>query len=260
MFGKSCSLIGVLHLPPLPGARGFSGSVEAIVETALEEAAVYRAAGFDALKVENTHDVPYLRGIAHPETVAAMSVVCSAVKSEMGLPLGVQILAGANIEALSVALAASLDFIRVEGFVYAHIGDEGIHQACAGELIRKRYDLRSERILIFADIKKKHSSHAITSDISLAQTAIDAENFRADGVIVTGESTGRAADLADLRAVRDAVDISVLVGSGVTPENITSYAALADALIIGSCVKRDGDWRKPLEVERCERLVAAVRG
>ncbi len=85
------------------------------------------------------------------------------------MPIGVQLLAGANAEALGVALAADLDFIRVEGFVFAHVGDEGIHEACAGELVRRRFYLQAENIKIFADIKKKHSSHSITEDIRLAK-------------------------------------------------------------------------------------------
>ena len=47
----------------------------------------------------------------------------------------------------------------------------------------------------FTDIKKKHSSHAITADVSIAETGHAAEFFLSDGVIVTGVSTGTEADL-----------------------------------------------------------------
>ena len=40
------------------------------------------------------------------------------------------------------------------------------------------------------DLKLTHSSHYVTSDISLAETAKSAELFLSDGVIVTGTSTG----------------------------------------------------------------------
>ena len=127
--------------------------------------------------VENMHDVPYLKGYVYPETTATMTVVARALKYECQLPLGLQLLAGANMEALGAAVAADIDFIRVEGYVYAHIGDEGLHESCAAALIRKRANLHAERIKIFADVKKKHSSHAITADISLEDTARDAEFF-----------------------------------------------------------------------------------
>jgi uncharacterized protein len=258
MFGQDCALIGVIHLPPLPGAAGYGGNLDALISSSIAEAAIYKETGFDALIVENTHDAPYLKGIdVGPETTAAMTVICQALKQESKMPLGVQILAGANLEALAVALACQLEFIRVEGFVFAHVADEGIHDACAGKLIRQRFNLKADNIKIFADIKKKHSAHAITSDISIAETAKNAEYFKADGVIVTGISTGAAADVEDVRNVQDAVSIPVLIGSGVTAGNIKNYSAHADALIIGSDVKVNGQWQNELDRGRCQRIVAA---
>lgn len=148
MFGRKCSIIGVIHVPPLPGSASYGGSMEAILGTALSDAMSYKDGGVDALLVENMHDVPYLRGHVEPETTAAMAVVAHAIKYETVLPIGIQILAGANLEALGVAVASGLDFLRVEGYVYAHIGDEGFHQSCAAELIRRRAVLKAEHIKI----------------------------------------------------------------------------------------------------------------
>ena len=47
-----------------------------------------------------------------------------------------QILASNNKQAIAVALASGLQFVRVEGFVYGHVADEGYTDACAGELLR----------------------------------------------------------------------------------------------------------------------------
>lgn len=258
MFGKPCSLIGVIHLPPLPGAAGWDGNLNRLVDQALTEAALYMETGFDALIVENTHDTPYLKGEVGPETTASMTVICQRLRQEFKMPLGVQVLAGANIEALAIAAACDLEFIRVEGFVFAHIGDEGLHDACAGKLIRHRFNIKADKVKIFADIKKKHSSNAITSDISIAETANMAEYFRADGVIVTGMRTGVEADLNEVRSVKEATTLPVLIGSGVTWDNLASYAECSDALIIGSSVKVDGLWQNELDRDRCKRIVAAL--
>jgi membrane complex biogenesis BtpA family protein len=218
----------------------------------------YKDGGVDALLVENMHDVPYLRGHVEPETTAAMAVIAHAIKYETVLPVGIQILAGANLEALGVAVAAGLDFLRVEGYVYAHIGDEGWHQACAAELIRRRASLKAEHIKIFADIKKKHSAHAITHDVSLVETARTAEFFKADGVIVTGVATGHAPDEKEVRSVRAAVSAHVLAGSGVTPANIRQLAESCDALIVGSSAKFDGIWSNEVDPARVEKLIGAL--
>jgi membrane complex biogenesis BtpA family protein len=251
-------LIGMVHVGALPGTPASTQGLEALVTAALADAAIYRDAGFDAILVENMHDVPYLRNPG-PEIVAAMTRLCGAVRS-LGLPTGVQVLAGANREALAIALAADLAFVRVEGFVYAHIADEGLIEACAGDLLRYRRQIGATDIAVFADIKKKHCAHAITADVDCAETARTAEFFGADGVIVTGSRTGVAPVMDDLRAVRAAVAVPVLVGSGVSAANLPDLLPAADGFIVGSAAKAGGLWSNPVCRERAERLVRACRG
>ena len=100
-----------------------------------------------------------------------------------------QVLAGANIEAMAVAQAAGLDFIRAEGFAFAHVADEGFIQSSAAELLRYRRHIGAENVQVWTDIKKKHSSHAITADVDIGETAHAVEFMRGDAVIVTGMVT-----------------------------------------------------------------------
>jgi len=206
--------------------------------------------------IENMHDRPYLRGAVGPEIVAAMTAVGRELRREVGLPLGVQVLAGANHAALAVALACDACFVRVEGFVFAHVADEGLIEASAGALLRHRRALGAEHVRVFADVKKKHAAHALTADVDLADTARAAEFFLADGVVVTGTSTGRAADPADVRAVREAVSLPVAVGSGLTPDNVGDYDA--DVFVAGSSVKRGGVWSNALDSARVRALARAL--
>lgn len=258
MFIRKSSVIGVVHVLPLPGSAGYTGNMQEIVRTALTDASTYKNNGIDALIIENMHDVPYLNGFVEPETTAAMAILANLIKQETKLPLGIQILAAANIEALGVAVAASLDFIRVEGFVFAHVGDEGIHQASAPKLLRRRAALNAQGIKIFADIKKKHCAHAITADVSLVETARAAQFFQADGVIVSGAETGIAPPPQDVASVREATTASVLVGSGVTVENVNQFLPYADALIVGSSLKYDGLWSKPVDPGRVKELMRVI--
>jgi membrane complex biogenesis BtpA family protein len=215
-------------------------------------------AGFHGVMIENMHDRPYLKGAVGPATVAAFAVVGREVRRAVGLPLGVQVLAGANREALAVANACGAAYVRIEGFVFAHVADEGLIEGCAGELMRYRRSIGAEGVSVFADIKKKHAAHAITADVDLVETAHAAELFLADGLIVTGVATGRPAAPAEVRAVAEATGLPTLVGSGVTSANVADYAA-ADALIVGSSLKRGGVWSGPLEPTRAEDLARAFR-
>ena len=258
IFGVPRALIGVIHVAALPGTPAGRQSVAEIAETAAAEAGVYAAGGFHGLVMENTHDRPYMKGAVGPEISAAMAVIGAEVRRAVRLPLGVQVLAGANTACMAVAHACGAQFVRVEGFVFAHVADEGLMQSTAGELLRYRKAMGADGIRVFADIKKKHSAHAITADVDLAETAKAAEFFQADGVIVSGLATGLPTDPDEVRAVSKAVGIPTLVGSGVTPENLASLAS-ADALIVGSSVKEGGLWSNRLD-ERNVRAVAVAFG
>jgi hypothetical protein len=171
----------------------------------------------------------------------------------------VQILAGANREALAVALAAGLDFVRVEAFVFGHLADEGFMNADAGELLRYRRTIGAERVAILADIKKKHASHAVTADVDIVDTARAAAFFAADGVIVTGRSTGIPAEEDEVQRVRAATSLPVLVGSGVTVDNVARFLPLCDGVIVGSHFKADGRWDNPVYAPRVQAFMARVR-
>lgn len=252
-------LIGCIHVLPTPSTSGWAGFMNELVNRAETEARLYAEAGVDAILVENMHDVPYVRAPAHPGTVAAMAVVADRVKQTCKLPTGIQILAGANVEALSVAVAANLDFLRVEGFVFAHVGDEGLIQSCAGELLRQRSYLKAEGVRVYVDIKKKHSAHAITNDLTLSETARAAEFFHADGVIVTGETTGAPPKLETVEGLKDEVGIPVFIGSGITDTNLERFSSLTDGVIVGSYFKEQGHWKNPVDRTRVEKLVGLCR-
>lgn len=258
LFGHPRALIGMIHLGALPGTPLGRRTATEIARAAVAEARLYRNAGFDGLLIENMHDLPYLKRTVGPEITAAMTIAGLKVRDATDLPLGVQVLAGANREALAIAHACDANFIRAEGFAFAHVADEGLIEADAGELLRYRRAIGADSVRVFADIKKKHSAHALTADIDLAETARAAEFFLVDGVIVTGTSTGHAASTVDVRDVAGATHVPTLVGSGITPDNIQAYAD-ADAFIVGSWVKQDGHWSRPLDPARAEKLVRACQ-
>ena len=250
-----CALVGMVHLQPLPGSPGWAGSMTAVQDAALLDAEALLLGGCDALLVENMGDVPYLKAHVAPETVAAMAVVTAAVV-ELGLPTGVQVLAGANRQALGLAAATGARFIRAEAFAYGHVADEGWLEATAGELLRARRALGID-VAIWADVQKKHAAHAATGDLSLAGLAQGHAFCGADALILTGSATGVRTDPNDLLDARTA-GLPVVVGSGVSDLDASELGGLADALIVGSWLKHDGDWRRPVDIDRVRQLRAAL--
>nr|CAI5866336.1 unnamed protein product [Callosobruchus analis] len=211
--------------------------------------------------IENMHDVPYIQSKHFgPEITATMSRVCSEMRRIIpdSVPFGVQVLACGNKEALAVAKACAMNFVRVEGFVFSHIADEGFTNANAGEVLRYRKQMQADDILVFTDIKKKHSSHYITRDISLIETAKAAEYFLSDGLILTGSATGVPAEENDLQQLKGTTSLPILVGSGVTYDNIEKYLS-ADALIVGSYFKKGGKWWNEIDEDRVGNLMKKIK-
>jgi membrane complex biogenesis BtpA family protein len=256
LFAAPKPVIAMVHVGALPGTPAGGSELRAIEKQALHEARVFRNAGVHGLMLENMHDTPYLRGGVGPEIVASMAIIARAVKVAVGLPCGIQILAGANREAIAVAHAAGLDFIRAEGFAFAHVADEGIIESSAAELLRFRRLIGAERVQVWADVKKKHSSHAITADVGIGETAHAVEFMRGDAVIVTGTVTGKAPRRSDVLAVKKKTKLSVYLGSGVTAKNLKTFFGVADGFIVGSEFKETGHWSRAVDPRRVEEFMA----
>lgn len=231
------------------------------------------------------HDLPYVQ--QHnlgPEVTAAMTRLCSEVKSVVHskTPCGLQILAGGNCEALAVAKVCNYQFIRAEGFVFSHVADEGFTNAVAGTLLRYRKQIDADSIAIFTDLKKKHCSHSITSDVSLLETARAAEFFLTDGIIFTGilyidefeiqkpincwfknmftgTATGQPVNVNDVNEIYGKVSSPILMGSGVTIDNIGKFFHKSNAVIIGSHFKVNGQWSNDLDEKRIENFMDKVK-
>jgi membrane complex biogenesis BtpA family protein len=249
------TIVGMIHVDALPGTPQNCLSMEQIIDRVKNEVEIYCEAGVDAIMVANMHDVPYLKGGVGSEITAAMTAVAVEMRWMTDLPMGIQILAAANKQALAVAHAANFEFIRAEGFVYGHLADEGYIDSCAGDLLRYRKMIGADDVAIFTDIKKKHSSHVLTSDVTLAETVKTAEYFLSDGVIITGTSTGEAALIDDVKLATLATNLPLIIGSGITTENLKNYWPFADVFIVGSSLKFNGDWKNRAEKERVIRLV-----
>ncbi|XP_056631618.1 uncharacterized protein F13E9.13, mitochondrial [Diorhabda sublineata] len=260
LFQKICSIIGMIHVGALPGCPKYSGSINDIVKKACYESELYLKHGLHGILVENMHDIPYVQSKHFgPEVTASMSRICTELRKIIPrtTPFGIQVLSCGNKEALAIGKVCDMDFIRAEGYVFSHVADEGLTDANAGLILRYRKTIGGENILVFTDIKKKHSSHAITGDISTVETAKAAEYFLSDGVILTGAATGEAADVEELQDVKRAVRVPVLIGSGVTYENVENFKS-ADGLIVGSYFKKGGKWDNDVDGDRLKKFMGKI--
>ncbi len=255
-------LIGVVHLLPLPGAPRWGGDLDAVLAAARADAVAYREGGADAVVVENFGDAPFARGAVPAETVAAMAVAGAAVREALdgALPLGFNVLRNDAGAALALAAACGGSFIRVNVLTGVMVTDQGIIEGDAHAVLRRRQalGLAPERARILADVHVKHARPL--GDFSIEESAHDThERGLADGLVVTGVGTGRAADPSDLARVRRACPgARIFLGSGATVESLPYYLGLADGFIVGSSLKRDGLLDQPVDPSRVTALRQAL--
>ena len=250
-------LIGMIHLPPLPGSPRFGGSMNAVLDHAMNDAQVLIDAGFDSLLIENYGDIPFYKEHVPPHTISAMTVAAHEIRRSFDVQFGVQVLRNDAIAALAIAEAAGASFIRVNVLSGAMLTDQGIIESNAAEVLRYRSMIAPE-IKIWADVHVKHAMPLVPLSIEDAAMEL-AERACADAIIVSGSATGKETLLEDVKRVKSVVNIPVVIGSGVTEENVHQYIPFADALIIGTSIKKDGVPTNPVDEERAERLVKKVK-
>ncbi len=248
-------MIGMLHIPPLPGSPRFNGNMDSVIVSVLRDAATLVEAGIHGLLLENYGDAPFYSGQVPAHTVAQMTRLALQVRSRFEVPLGINVLRNDGQGALAIAQAVNACFVRVNVLCGVSITDQGIIQGIAHELLRDRANLDATHIDILADIDVKHSAAIVSRSI---EDEVHDTILRggADGLIVSGNTTGQTVDVEHLNAVRSAAkEIPVLVGSGLSVEELEQYWPLADGFIVGTSLKRDGIVTNSVDVARVAELM-----
>lgn len=254
----SLPVVGMLHVPPLPGSpRGQSRMVE-IRDHVLHDVDALLGGGIHGLMIENFGDTPFFPQSVPAATVAQLTWLLSEVKRVATIPCGVNVLRNDGISAIAVAAAGGAEFVRINVLSGARLTDQGLIQGQAHEVLRERARLMAESIQIWADVDVKHS--APLAPRRLADEVADlVHRAHADAVIVTGRSTGSAADVSQVAEVVEfAEGTPVVVGSGVNVDTIASLRGKASAVIVGSSLKRDGKAENPVDSSQVKALIAAL--
>lgn len=254
--GSETPLIGMVHLPALPGTPGYDGR-ETVRARARSDVDTLAAAGFDACLVENFGDTPYHPREVPRHVIAELAALVRELSIETTLPVGVNVLRNDASGAVAIAAAAGGSFVRVNVHTGARETDQGRIDGQAHETLRLRDRLDAD-VSIFADVAVKHS--APTGDRPLSAVVTETvERGRADGLIVTGSATGDPPDREQIARVKEASQTTdrrppVLVGSGLRADNASKLLAEADGAIVGTAIKA-GETAAPVDRERAERLV-----
>ncbi|MFC7057928.1 BtpA/SgcQ family protein [Halovenus salina] len=262
LFDTSTPLVGMVHLPALPGAPRHEQPRDDIRARALADAHTLARNGLDGILVENFGDAPFYPDGVPKHVVAEMTATARELSLAVDVPLGVNVLRNDAEAALSVAAAAGGSFMRVNVHTGASVTDQGVLDGSAHETLRLRDQLDAD-VAILADVDVKHATPLGERDrTALVRETID--RGLADAVVVSGPETGKPADNEDLRMALDGRDdatrdVPVFVGSGVTPENVSALLDDADGAIVGTALKKQGQTTNRVDPDRVATLVEAAR-
>jgi membrane complex biogenesis BtpA family protein len=258
------ALVGVIHLPALAGTPGAPDASSALARAgflAVNEARALAQAGFDGLILENFGDTPFYKSQVPPETIATLAVIAAAVREAVRIPVGINVLRNDARAALAIAAVTGCDFIRVNVLSGVAATDQGMIEGDAAFLLRERERLGAVGIAILGDVHVKHARSLSSDDIQLGVEEV-ALRSSADGVIITGSTTGRPVDLEQLRIASEMArshGIPLYVGSGATLKNLAELKRFAAGVIVGSALRKGGQAGAPLDPKAIKAFAQAFR-
>ncbi len=253
-------IVGMLHLPALPGAPLAKLPLHEILDQMLRDADALSSNGVHGLMMENFGDVPFYPGRVPSYVVGYMTSIACEVRKRFNLPLGINVLRNDGLSALAVAHASGADFIRVNVLSGARVTDQGVIQGIAHDLLRERAMLKATNIKIMADVDVKHSAALAPRPV---EDEVDdtLERGLADALIVSGAGTGKATDPSKAKQVKArAGHAPVFIGSGASVSTIDALLPHVDGFIVGTSVKRDGIATNPVDPARVRELIQKLKG
>lgn len=255
VFGANKPVIGMVHIGALPGAPLHDPSLD-LLAAARADLLALQAAGFDAVMFGNENDRPYEFDV-DTASVATMAALIGALKSEISVPFGVNVLWD-PMSSVALGAATGAAFVR-EIFTGTYASDMGPWTPDAGKAMRYRNRLGRSDMAMLYNVSAEFA-HSLDQR-PLADRARSAVfSSIPDAVLVSGQITGEAAALSDLEAVKAVLpDMAVMANTGVKHDTVSDVLAVADGCIVGSSLKVDGDTWNPIDPDRAHDFMKRVR-
>ena len=225
VFPNKKSVIWMIHLAG-------NGAHEKL-NRALEEIAIYDGEGVDGFIVENYH-----------VDISDVQSVLDAIsrKRDASLIVGVNTL-GSRLDYQWIS-KYGIGFIQFDNGLSPNISEPDYVK------LRKEHP----RVPILGGVRFKYQAK---SGLSLAQEVAVARN-KCDAIVTTGDGTGIETPLDKLRLFRELIgDFPLVVGAGVTADNVYDQLQIGDAAIVGSYFK-NGNTEAEIDRRRVRDLMRIV--
>lgn len=259
MSGQVKTIIGMAHLPALPGSPNFDagGGMTAIRDWVKRDLAALQEGGIHAVMFCNENDRPYQLD-ADSASIAAMADVIASLRGELSVPFGVDVLWDPTAT-LAVAAASGAKFVR-EIFTGAFASDFGIWERSAGDAFRYRRAIGADDVRLIFNINAEFAAPIASRPVAEVAKSV-AFSSSPDAICVSGPITGQPVDasgLADVAAAIRDMNIPVLINTGFRAALAKEFLRHADGAIVGTSLKVDGITWNPVDRGRVKELMKAV--
>jgi membrane complex biogenesis BtpA family protein len=258
VFGTAKPIIAMVHLGALPGSPLYDarGGLEKLLDDARKDLHALQAAGFDAIMFGNENDRPYAFDVDTAST-ATMAAIIGAVKQDITLPFGVNVLWD-PMATVALAAATGASFCR-EIFTGTYASDMGVWAPDAGKALRYRDSLGRKDLLMLYNVSAEFADSLDRRPLpDRARSAVFSSI--PDAVLVSGQITGEAARMEDLEGVKAALpNTPVMANTGVRHDTVADVLAIANGCVVGSALKVDGHTWNAVDPDRAKDFMDRAR-
>lgn len=260
MFHTQNPIIAMLHLDALPGDPAFrhGDTMEKVVAHAKADLAALQAGGVDGVLISNEFSLPYERHMSFV-TPAAMARVIGELKQDIHVPFGVDCISD-GLATIELAAAVSADFVRGT-FCGCYVGDGGLYNNDFSQLLRRKAALHLDGLRMFYFLNPESDRNLDTRPLpDIAKSLV----FKAapDAFCISANAAGEDVNAQLMSSVREVIhtDTAIVCNTGCRADTIAAKLASADAAIVGTTFKRNGNFRERVDQERVRQFMEVVYG
>lgn len=237
LLKKGKPIFGMIHL-------SFDEADDDRIKRAIRETQILEEEGVDGIIVENYH--------GSVDDIEKYFEQSKAILENSKLIVGINVLPNDYKEALELADKVGAKFIQLDYVAGTYLNNKFIYESHFLS-IREKYP----HILVLGGVWPKYYEPVETSKL---KDDIKSGMKRADAIVVTGAGTGKETPLDKIKEFKDIVgDFPLIIGAGLTPDNISVQLALANGGIVGSSFKPGEITRKEIKRELVKSFMDEVR-
>ncbi len=258
MFGVKKPIFAMLHLNALPGDPMFrhGDTMKSVVAAARADLHALQQGGVDGIIFSNEFSLPYQRHMQFI-TPAAMARVIGELMADIRVPYGVDCISD-GLACIELAAAVDAKFVRGT-FCGVYVGDGGLYNNDFSMILRRKAALHLDDLKMLYFINPESDRNLDTRPLEQIASSVIFK-ARPDGLCISANAAGQDVEDSLIQGVKEKnPDVVVLCNTGCRNDTVATKLRYADAAVVGTTFKEDGDFYKHIDAARVASFMQVVR-